>query len=145
MTAVEPVVERLIVGSWPLVGWWHVTGSAGHWNRHRLIGAALVEATTTTGTGKSRQQSVARYVTGLLLEVGQAELAEGGYFVCELDWPTCGCERPRTSDLDRSWCSRCARLVPDHQGRTTAPAPHRTACTSAVDLWAADHPQQQEG
>ena len=144
MTADDPVVERAIVSSWPLVAWWCVTGEPGRWSRRRLVGAALVEATTTSGAGKSRQRTVTRYVTGLTLELGRAELAEGdGYFVCDPDWPTCGCETPRTSDMDRAWCSRCARLVPTPAPRPGTGTPR--AVDSAVDQWIGQRREAERG
>lgn len=128
----------MILSSWPLVGWWWITGDHERgWHRHRLIGAALVEATT----GAGQKSSTTRYVTGLRLEVDRAELCEGGYYVCELDtWPPCQCEQPRTSSHDRPFCSRCASLV--EQGRDDpGPVSPRPAPLSAVDLWVIDHPE----
>lgn len=123
--------EVTIVESWPpSVPTWCVTGEPGRWRRARLFAGATVEAATTDG----KRVTVRRFVTGLVLEQGQAEIcSSAGYFVT--DWPMpCRCDHPRTSDLDPAWCSRCACPVPP-------PAPQRDrrpSGRSAVDRWMAE-------
>jgi hypothetical protein len=136
------VAGVMILSSWPLVGWWWITGDHERgWHRHRLIGAALVEATT----GAGQKPSTTRYVTGLRLDADRAELCEGGYYVCELDtWPRCQCERPRTSSHDPTFCQFDAAIVPQPQptaGKRGGKVPLRPMPPSAVDLWIIDHPE----
>ena len=128
--------EPFIVSTWPLVGWWWISGEPGRWLRHRVVGAALVE----TESGKTR----ARHVTGLRLEACQAELCAGGYYVAEADtWPTCRCERPRISDHDPTFCQFDAALVPQPEparGKRGGKAPLRPSPPSAVDRWLTGQP-----
>lgn len=133
--------EPFIVSTWPLVGWWWITGDHGRgWHRHRIIGAALVEATT----GAGQKSSTTRYVTGLRLEADRAELCEGGYYVAEADtWPTCRCERPRTAGHDPTFCQFDAALVSQPEsarGKRGGKAPLRPSPESAVDRWLAGQP-----